>query len=135
MNIDHLDLSFLLEAEAPPLKALEIDQQTKDYFSRPITTNDQGSDSPPNGGTPPKWAWEGPGFPWWWDKNNDGVIDDPNTRRYYEQYGFGRWVQGKNGEWYYEDFTKKFDGGAGNHPNTWPGWGEYFNPFWVWQNL
>lgn len=147
MNIDDLDLNFLLEAEAPPiLPALQTatDADEEPYFWNPrdITTNNQGQGTqPPNGGEPPDWAWEGPGFPSWWDQDNDGVIDDPYIRRLYELYkdsptgGFGRWIQKKNGDWVYEDFTRKFDGGAGSQPGL-PGWSDYIlDPRLLWDDL
>ena len=139
MNIDNLDLNFLIEVKAPEVRALEpeVAQQVPIHFlPRSITTNDQGSDTPPNNGEPPKWAWRGPGLPYWLDPDGDGVPNlPPGLLRIWRKTGqLGRWIQQKNGDWYYEDWTKEFQYPS-SHPNA-PGWSDYFlHPGLLWDEL
>jgi hypothetical protein len=88
----------------------------------------------PNNGLPPKWAWQGPGLPWWWDRDGDGIIDDPYVRRLVDRYGFGRWEQGKHGGWRWNDFTEEFGMGDHLHPANAPTW-ETYDPRWWIPNL
>ena len=102
------------------------------FTPQPITVNNQGQGTtPPNNGAPPKWAWQGPGLPWWLDPDGDGIPSlPPGLLELWRRTGqLGQWHQRKNGEWYYRDWTKEFQY-PDSHPGTWPGWEEYFNPSW-----